>query len=309
MDNRIAVMDLGTNIFHLLIADATGAGFEVICHEEIAVKLGEGGINKGYILPAAFERGIDAMRYFQQLIVKNKAERVRAIATSALRNAANGREFAQAVREQAGIEVEIISGEQEAGFIYQGIRASGCLSDQNSLIADIGGGSVEFIICNRNEVFWKQSFEIGAARLLDKFHQTDPMPTAAVDALHQYLQDTLKPLFTAIENWPVQNLVGSSGVFESYAVLIERSRQHPFSLEQTRYYSFEITALRALIDAIILSSHQQRMDMKEIIPVRIDMIVAASVLVRLLVQQFAMQEVLMCTYSLKEGVLAEMAAG
>lgn len=308
MDNRIAVMDLGTNIFHLLIADATGAGFEVICHEEIAVKLGEGGINKGYILPAAFERGIDAMRYFQQLIVKNKAERVRAIATSALRNAANGREFAQAVREQAGIEVEIISGEQEAGFIYQGIRASGCLSDQNSLIADIGGGSVEFIICNRNEVFWKQSFEVGAARLLDKFHQTDPMPAAAVDALHQYLQDTLKPLFTAIENWPVQNLVGSSGVFESYAVLIERSRQHPFSLEQTRYYSFEITALRALIDAIILSSHQQRMDMKEIIPVRIDMIVAASVLVRLLVQQFAMQDVLMCTYSLKEGVLAEMAA-
>ena len=195
MDDRYAVMDLGTNTFHLMIADKAASGFKVVLHEEEAVKLGEGGINKGSILPAPFERGVKTMQRFAAVIKENQVQQVRAIATSALRSAANGKDFITEVKEKTGIGIEMITGDQEAGVIYRGVKASGCLSSQNSLIADIGGGSVEFIICNDDEVLWKQSFEIGAARLMDRFHDADPIPQASITALNNYLDDALPSLF------------------------------------------------------------------------------------------------------------------
>src|ERR1700760_1376525 len=102
MDKRVAVMDLGTNTFHLLIAEKNGSSFREIVHEQVPVKLGEGGINKGLILPAAFERGVNCMKHFHDLIAENDAKEVRAIATSALRNAANGTDFIDDVKTQTG---------------------------------------------------------------------------------------------------------------------------------------------------------------------------------------------------------------
>lgn len=295
-------MDLGTNMFHLLIAD----GAETIIHEQEAVKLGEGGINKGYIMAAAFDRGIQTMVRFRQLISQNNVTEVRAIATSALRNASNGPDFISDVEEKTGIAIEIIDGDQEAIFIYLGISAAGCLTSKNSLIVDIGGGSTEFIICNNKEIFWKQSFEIGAARLMDRFHRTDPIPPDSINALYLYLKDCLQSLFAAAKKYPVKNLIGSAGVFESYAVVIEQTKGHHFNLEQTKQYAFNQEELLGLIEKIIPSSHQQRIEMAGIISIRIDMIVTASLLARFVIEKLGISEVMMSTYSLKEGVLAEM---
>jgi exopolyphosphatase/guanosine-5'-triphosphate,3'-diphosphate pyrophosphatase len=306
MSNRIAIADLGTNTFHLLIVEANASGFTEIVHEQDAVKLGEGGINKGFILPVAFERGIKTMQRFHELIVKHEVKAVRAIATSALRNAANGKDFIDEVETRTGIAIEIIDGDTEAGYIYKGIKAAGCLSTQNSLIVDIGGGSVEFIICNKFEVFWKQSFEIGAARLMDKFHRTDPIPPDSINALNLYLGDCLESLFAAAKKYPVHHMVGSSGVFESYAELVERSKGHTFDLKTTKQYTFKADELLALIEKIILSSHWQRLDTAGIIPIRIDMIVTASILTRFIMERMVVDEVVMSTSSLKEGVLTEM---
>jgi exopolyphosphatase/guanosine-5'-triphosphate,3'-diphosphate pyrophosphatase len=306
MNKRYAVMDLGTNTFHLLISEAGPSGPVEIFHTEEAVKLGEGGINKGYILEAAFGRGIRCMQRFSGFITQNGADHIRAIATSALRNAANGRDFIDDVKAKTGIAIEIIDGEAEAAFIYGGVRASGCLSGGNSLIVDIGGGSVEFIICNNHQIYWKQSLEIGAARLMDRFHRTDPIPPDSITALTLDLEDCLKGLFNALKQHPVKSLVGSSGVFESYAGIIEKEQGNPFHLKQIKHYTFGMDALLALIEKIILSSHRQRAGEAGIINVRVDMIVTASILVRFLMQKLQIPEVMMCTNSLKEGVLAEM---
>src|SRR5437588_9433769 len=118
MDKRVAVMDLGTNTFHLLIAEGRISDFREIVHEHIAVKLGEGGINKDIIVPEAFERGIDTMRRFKDQIDECDVQIVRAIATSALRNASNGQEFIDNVKKETGITIEIIDGNREAAFIY-----------------------------------------------------------------------------------------------------------------------------------------------------------------------------------------------
>ncbi len=299
-------MDLGTNTFHLLIVEKTGKGMVEIEHVQDAVKLGEGGINKGLIQPAAFERGINAMKKFGELIRKNDVLQVRAIATSALRNASNGQDFINEVKAQADITIEIIDGDQEAAFIYKGIKAGGCLSDKNSLVMDIGGGSVEFIICNDKKVFWKQSFEIGAARLMDKFHRTDPIPHESITALNLYLNDCLKDLFSATSGYTIDNIIGSSGVFESYAEVIELSKGNPFDLKTTKNYTFNIDELSALIKKIVLSSHKDRIAAKGILPIRVDMIVTASLLTRFVMQKLGIDLIAMSTNSLKEGVLAEM---
>ncbi|MDR6943068.1 Ppx/GppA phosphatase family protein [Mucilaginibacter pocheonensis] len=306
MTKRVAVMDLGTNTFHLLIAEGTVNNYHEIVHYHEAVKLGEGGINKGYILPDAFERGLNTMQQFQQQIDANQVQQVRAIATSALRNASNGKDFINEVKARTGIGIEIIDGEQEADFIYNGVKISGCLSAKNSLIMDIGGGSVEFILGNAGNIIWKQSFEIGAARLMDLFHRTDPIPPASIEALDVFLDDKLAALFTAVKGHEVDTLIGSSGAFETFAELIETEKGHSFNLKTTKNYSFDHEELLVQTSKLIQSTHQQRVGNKSIIPVRVDMIVVASLITRYIMHKLAISKVLMCTNSLKEGVLAGM---
>ena len=284
-------MDLGTNTFHLLIAEGDINNFREIVHEHIAVKLGEGGINKGMILPAPFERGIETMKQFSKQISNHNTHDIKAIATSALRNASNGKEFIERVKAEAGIDIEIVDGDREASFIYSGVKASGLLSDHNSLIMDIGGGSVEFIIGNQSELIWKQSFEIGAARLMERFHHTDPIPPASIEALNLYLENTLINLFKTVEQIPVHNLIGSSGAFETFAELVDNS----FNLKKTKIFYFENGDLLRITDQMIRSTHAEREANKAIIPVRVDMVVVASLITRYIMQKLNLHQVSLCT--------------
>ena len=299
-------MDLGTNTFHLLIAEGAADDFKVIYHITEAVKLGEGGINKGIIQPAPFERGITTMQAFKKQIDDYGATEAKAIATSAIRSAGNGQDFISEVKDKAGIHIELITGEQEAAYIYKGIDASGILGDDNALIMDIGGGSVEFIIGNTDEVLWKQSFEIGAARLMDKFHKTDPIPLQSIKELTRYLNEKFTDLFMAAIRYKPKVLIGSSGAFESFAEVIELEKGKTFDLKQTKVYEFDTDDLLDLIERLAKSNHDTRAATKGIIPVRVDMIVVASLLTIYIMQKLGLADVAMSTYSLKEGVLADM---
>ncbi|MBS1500806.1 MAG: exopolyphosphatase [Bacteroidetes bacterium] len=301
-----AVMDLGTNTFHLLIAEGTANGFEAIVREEVAVKLGEGGIDKGIIQPEAFERGVHTMKSFRDKIDAHNVQNIRAIATSAVRNASNGPAFIEKVKNEAGISIEVIDGETEAGFIYRGIKATGLLSGENALIMDIGGGSIEFIICNASHVSWKQSLEIGAARLTERFHRTDPIPPDSVEALELYLENTLTNLFDAVKTMPLHGLIGSSGSFETFAELIESERNDTFDLDQIKRYTFDLDDLLQVTGKLLASSHSERAANSLIIPVRVDMIVVSAVVTRYIIRRLSIRNVALSTCSLKEGVLVGM---
>jgi exopolyphosphatase/guanosine-5'-triphosphate,3'-diphosphate pyrophosphatase len=302
-----AVMDLGTNTFHLLIAEPDNQHFfNEIWHDYIPVKLGEGGINDGVIRSDAFARGIAAMEQFHKSIVEHGTTKISAIATSALRNAANGPEFVHEVKSRTGISIETIDGDTEARYIYQGVSASGCLQADNSLIVDIGGGSVEFILGNQQNIVWKQSFEIGAARLMDKFHQVDPITEELIQDLFDYLDSRLTDLFEVIAQYPAKCMIGSSGAFETFAELVELAKGHTFDLKHTRVYHFETKELINVTDCLIRSGHDERAATPGIIPVRVDMIVVASLITRYLMEKFNFSEVVMTAYSLKEGILAEL---
>lgn len=301
-------MDLGTNTFHLLIAAGSSDDYKEIIHKTLPVKLGEGGINKGLILPEAFERGVNAMKEYAQEIASNRVSKVSAIATSALRNAANGQDFINTVNQQTGIGIEVINGDQEATYIYKGVKLAGGLDNLTSLILDIGGGSVEFIVCNKEEIFWKHSFEVGAARLMDQFHQTDPIPPISVKELYNYLDDKLAPFLEAAKNYTIKNIIGSSGSFETFAELNELNNGRLFDFNQTKNYAFSGDGLGKVIDTLISSSHQQRKSMEGIVPIRVDMIVVASIVTRYVMNKLGVENVMLCTNSLKEGVLADLLA-
>jgi exopolyphosphatase/guanosine-5'-triphosphate,3'-diphosphate pyrophosphatase len=304
MDNCIAVMDLGTNTFHLMIARVTNGVFTEIARDHEAVKLGEGGISKGFIQQSAFDRGVKTMQRFSDQIKQHNIQRVQAIATSALRNASNGQQFIDTVKERTGINIDIIDGIKEATYIYQGVKASGALSTNNSLIMDIGGGSVEFIICTQDNMLWKHSFEIGAARLIERFHKVDPISTEYINELHIYLDEILKPLFNAAQQHHIDKLIGSAGAFETFAEVIELEKQDNFDVKQVKIYDFDLNDLVRITDVLIASSNQQRKAIKGIISLRVDMIVVASILTRYVMDKLNISQVGMSTYSLKEGVMA-----
>ena len=194
----LAIIDCGTNTFHLLIVEAKANGkFKIIFKTKAVVKLGEAGITKRFISAAPFERGLSALKSFAVKIKEYQAEQIYAFATAALRKAKNGKEFIALAEKQTRIKIELISGSREAELIYYGVREAVNMQEQTSLIVDIGGGSTEFIIANQRKIFWKHSYELGAALLLEKFKPSDPITESELGEIHTYLQQTLVPLFTA----------------------------------------------------------------------------------------------------------------
>lgn len=298
----IAILDLGTNTFQLLIANIIENKPVLVFEESIAVKLGEGGIEKGYISEAAFDRGLSALKQFKKSIDQYQVKLVRAAATSALRSASNGAEFLEKIRSETGIVPEIISGEREAEMIYLGVRAAINMEDEKCLIIDIGGGSVEFIICNKEEVFWKRSYDIGAARLMEQFHHSDPISEADINKLNLYLESTLLELKTQTKIHKPELLIGSAGAFETFATLIDFQFKASFENPEIE---IELRDFARVSELILKSSHAERSKNPVIIPVRVDMIVMSTLITKYVLNQFAFKALKLSTYSLKEGQLFE----
>ncbi|HET6225811.1 MAG TPA: phosphatase [Bacteroidia bacterium] len=306
--NRVAIIDLGTNTFNLLIVQFDAEKkFKILCQTKISVKLGEGGITKGFIAPEPFQRGIDALKMHRLTIQLHNADKVVAFATSAIREASNGKDFIAKAKEITKIDVEMISGEREAELIYLGVRDAVKMTDEVSLIIDIGGGSTEFIIANNDTVFWKKSFLLGAARLLEIFNPSDPIKTEEINAITTYLKQELKSLFEAIKKFPVTELIGSSGSFDSLAEIIAYRFYTPDVLKDKTEFTFHIPDCAAVYSTLMKSTKKDRLEMKGLISMRVDMIVISSILVHFILVELGIHKMRLSTYSLKEGVLHELA--
>ncbi len=191
---KTAIIDLGTNTFNLLLVKITPKAFYIFHNEKIPVKIGEGGINHGYITEDAQERAIRALEYYKNIIEKEKITKVYGFATSAFRNAKNGRKLKGILEGKTGFNINIISGDKEAEYIYEGVKSAIDIGGDYALIVDIGGGSVEFIIANRSRIAWKKSFDIGAQRLFDWFHYMDPIPKYEMEQIFKFFEKELSEL-------------------------------------------------------------------------------------------------------------------
>ncbi|MBI3509045.1 MAG: phosphatase [Bacteroidetes bacterium] len=304
---RTAIIDLGTNTFNLLIAEIKADhSFETLYHEKLAVKLGEGGINKDLIAEAAFLRGLEAMENYFSVTKQWNVDKILAFATSSIRNATNGKEFVDAVKSRTGIDIEIIPGEKEAELIAKGVKLAVKLSDHPSLIIDIGGGSTEFIIMNNEKILWKQSFEIGASRLLQKFNPSDLITEEERKKIFDYLIDVLQPLWIAGKKYGVNELIGASGSFESLASIVNAKHGLFPDIDEITECEFEMEQCAVIHEEILASTRAQRMQMKGLIAMRVDLIVISAILVETVVTQLEIKKMRYSAYALKEGVLSEL---
>lgn len=305
---KAALIDMGTNTFHLLLVELNGVGFKTIYKEKIAVKLGQGGISQNQIAPDAQKRAFHTLKHFKNLIDGEHIDQVFAFATSAVRNAENGSEFVSKVKADLGIHINVISGEQEAQLIYEGINLSGSLNGQTTLMMDIGGGSVEFIIGTSREVFWKRSFEIGGQRLLDAFHYHDPILQDEVEKLESYCKEKLQPLIEAIENFKPTALVGASGTFDTLTDIYFESM---LQCKLTGQHVFELPTVdfERIFEMLKTKNREERLKIPGMIAMRVDMIVVASCLIEFILRYVPVEAIVCSHYSLKEGAVARLLSG
>lgn len=302
---KIAIIDCGTNTFHLMIVSVDGNSYSIETKFKYPVKIGEGGIEKKIITVAAQERALNALIFFKEQIIEYKATSIKATATSAFRNAVNGIEFRDLAFEETGIHIEIIHGDREAELIYKGVKTALDIGSKPSLIMDIGGGSVEFILCNQAEILWKHSFEIGAQRLLDKFQKHDPILDTEINDLNNYLEKTLQSLFEAVENNPTQCLIGSSGSFDIVSEIYYEKENPSFNIHKVDSWEIPLSAFEDAYELFKVKTRAERLQIPGMIPMRANMIVVATCLIDFIIKKLSINTLKISSFALKEGLLFE----
>jgi len=297
--NRYGVIDLGTNTFHLLIVSVNEKGeTSELFRERIFVKLAEDGIEK--IGKKAYLRGLQALSHFQKKLFEHQVKNINAFGTAALRTASNGLDFINAAKAESGISIQLIPGAEEARLIHIGVNQAVELGEEKGLIMDIGGGSVEFIIADKNEVFWAESFPIGVAVLYNNFHQEEPISMKEIKVLHKHLEQTLHPLFEVLKNHQPTCLVGASGTFD----VLEKTL--PNAQKTTLSATINVGNFDPMYQKILKMNLAERHAEENIPPTRADMIVVALILINFILEKVAIEKILVSAYAMKEGILWEM---
>jgi exopolyphosphatase/guanosine-5'-triphosphate,3'-diphosphate pyrophosphatase len=300
---RIAIIDLGTNTFHLMIVE----GLEILFKTSIPAKIGMDGICNGVISEEGIQRALGVLKGFREIIDSQSVsiEKVFATGTSAIRNAGNQEVFIQRVLDETGIKIQVISGEKEAELISLGVKQAMKIPE-TSMIMDIGGGSVEFIICNDEKIFWKQSFEIGGQRLMDKFMKSDPISMRSVQMMDDFFREKLLPLANACHQYDPKVLIGSSGSFDTLIDMKYMKEKGQLPARDEIAFEYSLPAFYWAYDELIFKNHAERMQIPGMIELRVDMIVVAMCMIRFIIQTLDIQRIRVSSYALKEGIMVKI---
>lgn len=299
---KIAILDLGTNVYNLLLAHVNETEYSIIKIMKVAAKLGEGGLADGILSPAAFSNSEYALKKILIAIeAEGDVEKIYAFATSAVRDAKNGAEFVKNIKSKFDIDVEVISGEREADLIFKGVSESMFLYDETVLVLDIGGGSNEFIIARKNDILWKKSFPIGVARMKEMFSPSDPIKISEVEKATEFFDTELSELWAMCEKFRPEILIGASGSFDTL-----REMMYFRDLESAvPCKELDLDKYRELHKLLLISNKAERLRIEGMSPLRADFMVLASVFIIKVIERSGIRQMFQSAYSLKEGVLFE----
>ena len=305
MSQRYAIIDLGTNTFHLLIASKGQSGFlDVQQRQQRPVKLMSNGFTEGQIPQDAYDRGIEAIRAFSRELEAQHAQLIKVLGTSALRSADNAFSFLNRAETLLNCPVSLIDGDEEATYIYHGTREAVGLGRAYSLILDIGGGSVEFIIGNNDGLAWKRSLEIGAARLIARFPHDFPMTAEQKQAVRSYLDEQLSPVLPAIQAYQPADLIGASGYFETLVNLAYQEVRSDKIGQMPLRYELTLDRFQQLEAMVMSRTTQELYDLPGMEAFRVPMMGVSSLLVRYLLDQLPLNTIYYANYAMKEGALS-----
>lgn len=292
--SRIGIIDIGTNTFNLLVVDRTADGFEKIFGTKIGVGLGLGGLNEKMITQDAIQRGVAAIEDFLIKCEGLQVEKIKAIATSAVRDAINKEEFLDELDERFDLDIDVISGGREAQLIYEGVKIGYDFKRPN-LIMDIGGGSTEFILADNDKVLKAESFDIGTSRIYQSFNFDDPYSKQNVNEVIDYLESNTKGFFDDITS---DVLIGASGSFETFYAILHRK-----DYEENEFEMILVSELNEVLEDMIYSTYAEREANQFIIPIRKKMAPIAAIKIKWILDKLNIKALIISPYAMKEGVI------
>ncbi len=302
MRQKIAVIDLGTNTCNLLIAEYQDRSYQILYQGKEVVKLGKNGIDKNRLTEDGLERAIRAIQKHQQQISQFRVSEVVIIATSAIREATNNDWFQQQIKANTGLELQIISGEKEAQLIFDGVKLAFNQIADHSLILDIGGGSNEFILTQNNIPIWKQSFPLGMARIIEQIPPSDPITPEEIEQINEWFSCRLEPLWEQMNNIKIPLLIGCSGAFDTLADLIDQTDPGTKARIKQEIKTNDFTRI---YETLIQSTTAERVEMKGMESIRIEMIVPSVLFIKLIVDRLNISQICQTDFALREGILYE----
>jgi exopolyphosphatase / guanosine-5'-triphosphate,3'-diphosphate pyrophosphatase len=302
-ERNLAAIDLGTNSFHLIIVKVKPDGtFESLGKEKETVRLGSGaGVNE-VITPEAMDRGIKCLKRFKGLAEIQNAT-VRAVATSALREAKNRDVFLDRAEKELGIQIEIVSGFEEARLIYFGILQGLPVFDKRIFMVDIGGGSTEILMGYQGEIHLAHSLKVGAIRLTDKFFYGDPDDPMEIQQCKLFVEGMLSPYKRQFEKFNPEVIIGSSGTIQSIASMSIANKGEP-TPRTLNNYSFTSADLQKIRDQLNKADTlKKRTKLPGLDSKRADIIVAGSIILEQVFRMFSLPSMTVSDYALREGII------
>ncbi|MBI4687983.1 MAG: Ppx/GppA family phosphatase [Nitrospirae bacterium] len=301
----LASIDVGTNTFRLLIAEADGNGIMEIYSERIITRIGEGVSLDGLLKKEAIARGIGALKRFAGVISRYRIDALSAVATSAMREARNREDFLKKAKDEAGIDVRIISGEEEARKTFLGMITGIPVSD-TALTVDIGGGSTEIIAAKNTEPLYLKSLPYGVVYLTDKYMKHDPPAKKDIMLMGEEISDGIRTVYKGIANLltPETVLIGTAGTVTTLAAMVQGLK----SFDRDRIHNFKISIdlVKEIFSDISVISSKERAKYSALEPARFDIIVPGTLILLGLMEAFEFKEIIVSDYGLKEGVIIDL---
>lgn len=300
--SRVAALDVGSNSFHLIVVERRECGEVVVLDRaKEMVRLGASTLRDGVISEETFARGIVALRKLAAAAAAHGVSTVRAVGTSALREASNGWQFVEAARREAGVEVQIIDGLEEARLIYRGARAALALEGRRVALFDVGGGSTEAIVGDDEGCAFTGSLRLGVLRLRDHWACGAPLPFGQVKAMSDWSRAVLAPTVARMRRFGFDFLALSSGTALAMARLAGEALP---PVAGSSRFRLSTAAVVRWEEKLVNASPAERVALG-VDPGRADTIVAGAIIVRSILELAGVDEALVCDAALREGIVAE----
>lgn len=303
---RLAAIDVGSNSIRLLIADySPTTGLVPIDEVKAQPRLAQGLAKTGALAPEAMERALDALRHMAEVCRRRRVTRVAAVATAAVREARNGAAFARRVQRELGLPLRIISAEHEAQLSYRSVARHFRLAGTRSLIADIGGGSLELIAAVDGLVERSRSLPCGAVRLTERHLPGERSLRRELAALRKQLARRFTREVPK-RGWTGARVIGSGGTFTNLGRMVV-ARRGGDPARPVHGLEVSVAEVEQLLDWLSTRTPAQRRAVPGLNPARADIIPAGLAVVAELLQRLDADRVTVSAYGLREGLLWEMA--
>ncbi len=302
---RIAAFDLGSNSFHLLVADAHPDGsFEAIATDKEMLRLGSAVASTGRIGVDLARAGVEVVKRFAALAESNRAEEMVVCATSAFREASDSLRVVERIESECKVKVRVISGREEARLIFEAVRASVVIDPSPALAMDLGGGSLELMVGDGRGLDWAASLKLGVGRLTAEHVRSDPPSGDDFRRVSDAVGRALGRVAGQIAPLEPKKAIFSSGTLETLVGLAAQRRdgRYPTSLNQL---SVSAADLRKLRDDLVSMTAEERASLPGVDARRADLLPAGAILASRALAEFAIEEVIGCEWALREGMILD----